>query len=120
MDEHLYNHFEAHDMGDMLFVHRYIYKYWPPWIVITTFRCEDEGEYEIWLNFFSRILKVKTSRKTLALLSLVKEITRSLVFATMTFALKLVVEWRQLPRFLAKMLVHAGVLPCIEKISYSS
>ena len=29
MDEHLYNHFEAHDMGDMLFVHRYIYKYWP-------------------------------------------------------------------------------------------
>ena len=24
MDEHLYNHFEAHDMGDMLFVHRYI------------------------------------------------------------------------------------------------
>ena len=23
MDEHLYNHFEAHGMGDMLFVHRY-------------------------------------------------------------------------------------------------
>ena len=30
MDEHLYNHFEAHEMGDMLFVHRYMYKYWPP------------------------------------------------------------------------------------------
>ena len=74
MDEHLYNHFEVHGMGDMLFVHRYMYKYWPPWIVITTLRCEDEGEYEIWLNVFSPILKVKTSspRKRL-----VKEITRS-------------------------------------------
>ena len=47
MDEHLYNHFEAHEMGDMLFVHRYMYKYWPPWIVIAILRCEDEGEYEI-------------------------------------------------------------------------
>ena len=61
MDEHLYNHFEVHGMGDMLFVHRYMYKYWPPWIVITTLRCEDEGEYEIWLNVFLPILKVKTS-----------------------------------------------------------
>ena len=44
MDEHLYNHFETHDMGDMLFVHRYIYKYWPLWIATKTFRCEDEDE----------------------------------------------------------------------------
>ena len=43
-----------------------------------------------------------------------------LVFATSTFLLKLVVEWRRLPLFPAKMpLVHARALLTIEKISYA-
>ena len=43
-----------------------------------------------------------------------------LVSATSTFSLKLVVEWRRLPRFPAKMrLVHARALLSIEEISYS-
>ena len=38
----------------------------------------------------------------------------------MTLALKLVVEWRRLSRFPAKItLAHAGALLSIEKISYS-
>ena len=67
-----------------------------------------------------------------ALLSLVKEVTLSqskndktskiwyLVFDTTTFAQKLVVEWRRLTRFPAKMtLAHPCTLLSIEKISYS-
>ena len=50
------------------------------------FKEEDEYEYKIWLDVFSRILKIKTSRKAsfylfslekLALLPLVKEVTPS-------------------------------------------
>ena len=50
------------------------------------FKDEDDYEFEIWLKVFSRILKIKTPRKAsfyhfslekLALLPLVKEVTRS-------------------------------------------
>ena len=43
-----------------------------------------------------------------------------IVSATTTFSLKLVVEWRWLPRFPTKMtLVHERAILSIEKISYS-
>ena len=45
----------------------------------------------------------------------------NLFLPTTTFLLKLVVEWRRLSLFPAKItLVHAWAIPCIEKISYSN
>ena len=115
--------------------------------IVDSFRFKDgdDYEYDIWLTVFSRIIKIQNppkawfyhfSQKKLALLPLVKEVAPSpdrkmiklLTFDNLfsplwlrhKFSLKLVVEWRWLPRFPAKMaLVHAQALLSIEKISYS-
>ena len=110
-----------------------------------TFKFNDEKdwEYEIWLKGFSRILKQQTLRKLhctfeskekLSLLFLLKEVKPSTdrkminfqtfdnLAATMTFSLKkLVVEWRRLSRFPAKLtLPHWQGLLSVEKILNSS
>ena len=51
---------------------------------------------------------------------MIKLLKLEIVPATTTFSLKLVVEWRRLSRFPAKMtLVHARALLSIEKISHT-
>ena len=117
--------------------------------LIETFRFEDEEsdeddyEYEIWLKVFfayslnidspgSFILPYLTRKVSSVIFSEGGyALSRSqndktstiwyLVSATSTFSIRLVVEWRRLPRFPAKMtLVHARALLITEEISYSS
>ena len=105
-------------------------------LIIETFRFKDENDYDLTSSFFAysqnivfresfslpfftrKVSTVILSEGGYALSRSQNDKTSNvwyLVFAT--FTLKLVVEWRRLPLFPAKMtLVHARALLSIEKI----
>ena len=110
------------------------------WILLLeTFRFKDDYKYEIWLRVFFAYSQNINSADSFILLIFTRKVstatfseggytlsrwqndkTTNIWWLVSATSLKVVVGWRRLPHFPAKMtLVHACALLSIEKISYA-